>query len=59
MTEAILAGKDIKKFSFYQAFAIFGAIDTKFSCLSEYFFFGNRPGNARHRNGQYKEVINV
>ena len=56
MTETILTGKKIEKFSQKNVPANFGFIDAKIPGFFKYFLMRYCPGDAGNREGQYKQV---
>jgi hypothetical protein len=56
MAETIFAGKKVEEFALQDRFATFGFCKAVFMDLPEYFFVGESPGNASHRNGQYEKI---
>ena len=56
MTEAILAGKEVKEFSLQQRSAFLRFTFTIFPWLAENFFMRNRPRNAGYWQSHYKEI---
>ena len=55
MTEAVLAGEEIKEFSFVPAPAVLAAPPAVLAWLAKDFFMGDGPGNARDGNREYEE----
>lgn len=59
MTEAILAGEDVKKLSLKKSLGIFRSLCQIFPGLPKYFFMGNRPCNAGYRQREHKKRNNL
>ena len=55
MAEAVLAGEEIKEFSFVPAPAITAAPPAILARLAKDFFVGDGPGDARDGNREYEE----
>ena len=56
MAEAILAGKEVKEFSFNNIPAGLGSFQTEFPRLTKHFFVRYCPRNARNRYSQHEKV---
>jgi hypothetical protein len=56
VAETVFTGKEVKKFALQGGFAIFGSCYAVFMDLPEYFFMGESPGNAGHRDGEYEKI---
>ena len=59
MTEAILAGEQVKKLALQQGFAVFTAPFTVFPGLAEHFFVGDGPRHTGNGNRQQKQPGNL
>jgi hypothetical protein len=55
MTEAVLAGEQIKEFSFVPAAAVPAALTTVFARFAKNFFMSDGPGDARNGNREHEE----
>ena len=55
MTEAVLAGEEIEKFSFVPAAAVSAATLAVFAWLTKNFFVGDGPRYAGDRNREHEE----
>src|SRR5579884_560526 len=55
MTEAVLAGEQVKELPPHQAGGLLALALAEVPRLAKYFFVSHRPGDACHRNPEHKQ----